>query len=124
VDGIKSAQHLGESWWHFFDYCFNHNPTALICEPFWTKLIGAFVAAGVVAVAFGVWKYIDYRRKYAAAVRAEWERSQVDEAAIREASWDGDKAYQSHLADDEVLDRIRSALDQRKREANPPLSEA
>jgi hypothetical protein len=117
VDGIRSAQSLGESWWHYFDYCFNHNPTALICEPFWAKLIGAFIAAGVVAVAFGVWKYIDYRRKYAAAARAEWERGLVDEAAIREASWDGDKAYQSHLPDEEVLERIRAAVEQRRRDA-------
>jgi hypothetical protein len=52
-----------------------------------------------------------------AALRAEWERSQVDESAIREASWDGDKAYQSHLPDDEVLERIRAAVEQRRRDA-------
>ncbi|MPZ43826.1 MAG: hypothetical protein GEV05_10550 [Betaproteobacteria bacterium] len=124
MDGIKNAQHLGESWWNFFDYCFNHNPTALICEPFWAKLIGAFIAAGVITVLFGVWKYIDYRRKYAAAVRAEWERGQVDEVAIREASWDGDKAYQSHLPDDEVLERIRAAVEQRRRDASAPVAGA
>jgi hypothetical protein len=124
VDGIKSAQDLGESWWKFFDYCFNHNPTALICEPFWAKFIGVFIAAGAIAVLYGVWKYIDYRRKYTAALRAEWEREQVDEAAIKEASWDGDKAYQSHLTDDEVLERIRAAVEQRKRDANAPLSGA
>jgi hypothetical protein len=124
VDGIRNAQHLGESWWTFFDYCFNHNPTALICGPFWGKVIGSFVAMGAIAVLFGAWKYIDYRRKYAAALRAEWEREQVDETGIREAIWDGDKAYQSHLPDDEVLERIRSALDQRKRDATPPLTGA
>lgn len=123
MDGFRNAQQLGESWWTFFDYCFNHNPTALICEPFWGKLIGSFIAVGAVTVLFGVWKYFDYRRKYAAAVRAEWEREQVDEAGIREAIWNGDKAYQSHLPDDEVLDRIRAALEQRKREAIPPLTE-
>ena len=124
VDGIRNAQQLGESWWHFFDYCFNHNPTALICEPFWAKTIGIFIAIGAVVVLYGVWKYIDYRRKYAAALRAEWEREQVDEAGIREATWNGDKAYQSHLPDEEVLERIRDALDQRKRKANQPLTEA
>jgi hypothetical protein len=115
MDGLKIAQQLGESWWSFFDYCFNHNPSALICEPFWAKFIGAFIASGVIAVLFGVWKYFDYRRKYAAALRAEWEREQCDEAAIKEATWDGDKAYQSHLADDEVLERIRAAIEERKR---------
>jgi hypothetical protein len=124
VDGLKNAQHLGESWWNFFDYCFNHNPTALICEPFWTKFIGTFIAIGVAAVVYGVWKYFDYRRKYAAALRAEWEREQVDEAAIKEATWDGDKAYQSSLADTEVLERIRAAVAQRKGDAAPPLSKA
>ena len=124
VDGLKNAQHLGESWWNFFDYCFNHNPTALICEPFWAKFIGTFIASGVIAVLFGVWKYFDYRRKYAAALRAEWEREQVDESGMREATWDGDKAYQSHLSQDEVLKRIRAAVAQQKAEATRPLSKA
>lgn len=124
MDGFKNAQQLGESWWHFFDYCFNHNPTALICEPFWTKVICAFIAVGAIAVLYGAWRYIDYRRKYAQALRAEWEREQVDLAAIKEATWDGDKAYQSHLADQEVLERIRAAVARRKEDAAPPLSKA
>jgi hypothetical protein len=124
LDEVRSAQQIGESWWNFFDYCFNYNPTAMICEPFWRNTIGAFIVIGGLAVLYGIWKYIDYRRKYAAAVRAQWEREQVDEAGIREATWDADKAYRSDLTDDEVLERIRSAIDQRKREANPPLTEA
>jgi hypothetical protein len=70
---------------------------------------------------------VDYRRKYAAAERAQWLREQADEVGIREAAWDGDKTYQAELPDDEVLTRIRAAVEQRKREiagaqANQPTA--
>jgi len=115
MDPIKDTRRLADSWWQFFDYCFNINPAALICEPFWMKLIGAFIAAGVLAVLVGIWKYFSYRRKYAAAMRAQAEREHIDEIEIREASWNGDKAYQSHIPDKEVLAQIRTAVDERKR---------
>ncbi len=116
MDGIKSTQQFADSWWQFFDYCFNVNPASLICEPFWARFIGAFIFLGVVAVCVGCWKYVDYRRKYNAALRAQWLCEQVDESAIKEASWAGDKAYQAELSDEEVLARIREGVEQRKRD--------
>jgi hypothetical protein len=117
MDPIKDTQRIAESWWQFFDYCFNINPASLICEPFWAKFIGIFIATGVLAVLAGVWKYFSYRRKFAAALRAQAERERIDEVEIREASWNGDKAYQSHIPDREVLAQIRAAVDERKRSA-------
>jgi hypothetical protein len=55
-------------------------------------------------------------------VREEWLREQADEAGIKEATWDGDKAYQAELPDDEVLTRVRAGIEQRKREMNAPTS--
>jgi hypothetical protein len=118
MDGIRNTTELANSWWQFFDYCFNANPSALICESFWAKFIGAFIALGAIAVLVGIWKYIDYRRKYAAALRAEWLREQADEVGIKEATWDGDKAYQAELPDTEVLARMRAGIELRKREMN------
>lgn len=116
MDGIKNTQQLAESWWAYFEYCFSHNPGASICEPFWSRVIIFFVLVGSIAVAVGAWKYLDYRRKYAAALRAQWEREQVDEAQIQEEVWRGDKAYQAELPEEEVLGRIRAGIEQRKRE--------
>jgi hypothetical protein len=122
MDGLQRTTQLAESWWQSFYYCFSLNPASLICESFWAKAIGAFIAIGAVAVVAGIWKYIDYRRKYAAAVREEWLREQADEVGIKEATWDGDKAYQAELPDDEVLARVRAGIEQRKREMNAPTS--
>jgi hypothetical protein len=116
MDGIKNAHELAESWWAYFDYCFSHNPGASICEPFWNRFIAVFVGVGLIAVAFGTWKYIEYRRNYAVALRAQWEREQIDEAQIQEEVWHGDKAYQAELPEGEVLQRIRAGIEQRKRE--------
>ena len=111
-------------WWQFFDYCFNHNPGSGICTPFWRWSLGAVVGIGVLVLVVTAWKYYRYRRKHQAAVIAEWERSQVDEVGIRENMWDGDKAYQADLPQEEVLQRIRQAVEQKKASAtpNPPVS--
>jgi len=109
-------------WWQYFDYCFSHNPSAGICVPFWRWSIGTVVCIGVVVLIATAWKYYRYRRAYQAAVLAEWERSQVDEVGIKENMWDGDKAYQSHVPQEEVLARIRQAVEQKKASApaHPP----
>ena len=119
MDLIKQAQMQISSWWQTFDYCFNHNPGALLCEAFWTRLIGVFVVLGGLCVVVGVWKYVRFRRAYAAAIRAQWLRDSVNEAGIRDNLWNGDKAYQTHLPHDEVLAQIRSAVEDRKRQGTP-----
>jgi len=120
MDAIKAINGLVDSWWKFFDYCFNYNPASLVCEPFWTKLIAGFILFGALCVLVGGWMYFSFRRKYAAALRAQAERERIDEEGIREAVWNGDKAYQAHLPDAEILSRIRASVEERKREAASP----
>jgi hypothetical protein len=111
------AEAMLTSWWQYFDYCFNVSPGALVCEGFWLNLIAAFVALGVLAVAAGVWKYLSYRRKFAAAIRAQWLREQADESEIREFAWKGDTPDAAALTEEQLAANIRAAMEERKREA-------
>ena len=116
MDGIKGVQQVSESWWQFFDFCFNVDPASTLCETFWTRTVAGFIVLGILTVLVGIWKYFNYLREYRAALRAQWEREQADEVGIQEASWHADKAYQAELPEDEVLARIREAVEARKRE--------
>lgn len=99
--------------WQLFDYCFNHNPSAISCESFWSYSILGFIGFGVALLIFGVTKIVSYQRKLRAAYVAEWERNSIDEAGIREAKWKGDDQTPGE-PDAEVVHQIRAALAQRK----------
>lgn len=114
MGSAKEAEAVLTSWWQYFDYCFNISPGALVCEGFWLKLIAGFVGVGALAVAVGIWKYWSYRRKYAAAMRAQWLREQADESEIRDIAWKGDAPDTTALGDAELAARIRTAMEARK----------
>ena len=120
MEAIEKVQKLAGSWWNFFDYCFNHDPGASLCQAFWGKTIVACIGLGAVLVAYGVWKYVAYRRQYAAAIRAQWLREQSDEVGIQEERWIADSAYQADIPEDELLARIRAGVAARQREVGPP----
>jgi hypothetical protein len=120
MDGIKNAQDLINPWWTYFNYCFSDNPISATCAPFWERIIFGVIALGVIAVLCGVFKYFSYRRKLAAAIRAQEERDAIDEEAIRDQIWNGDKAFQAELAGEEIERRVRAGIEQRRRDARSP----
>ena len=117
MDGFKNAQGLIDPWWTYFNYCFSDNPFSPVCESFWERIIFGFIALGVIAVLVGVLKFLSYRRKYAAALRAEAEREAIDEEGIRARIWNGDKAYQADLSSEEIELRMRQGIEQRRNDA-------
>ncbi len=115
--GTVDPQQLLQSWWQYFDYCFNFNPSASTCESFWGNVIGAFIGIGVLMVLIGAWKVWDYRRKARRAAIAEWERNSIDEAGIKEAMWRGEEmAEVDSTPDEDLVAKIRAGVEQRKRE--------
>lgn len=116
MEGVRNAEQMAKSWWQFFDYCFNYDPSALICQSFWAKVIWGFIILGCIGVLYGLWVFWDYRRKWQQARIAQWQRESVDEAGIKEIQWIADKAYQAEVPDDELLARIKAAVDARKLE--------
>ena len=119
--GDVNPQDVARSWWQYFDYCFNLHPSAMVCEAFWSKWILALIGFGALGVAYGIWKFVDYRRKVNAAHIAEWMREQVDEVGIRETKWNADKAYQAELPDAEVLAKIQAAVEERRQQNRRPV---
>ena len=117
MDGLKNAQALIDPWWTYFNYCFSDNPFSPVCESFWERIIFGFIALGAIAVLVGVLKFFSYRRKYAAALRAEAEREGINDEGIRARIWNGDKAYQADLSNAEIELRIREGIEERKRAA-------
>ena len=115
MEAIDRIKNTIDQWLALFDYCFNQNPLGTLCEPYWRTAIGSIVALGAIVVLLCVLKYWSYRRKYAAALRAQEERERIDEFGIKENLWDGDKAYSRELSDEEVEKRIKAALEERRR---------
>lgn len=120
MDGIKQVQDTLGPWWAYFEYCFNLNPLSTVCGPFWERIIMGAVVVGFIAAGYGLLKYHAYRRQERRARIAQWESEQADEAGIREAIWNGDKAYRTELGDEEVARQIRAALADRKSQNSAP----
>ena len=94
-----------------------------VCQPFWSWANTALLGIVVVAVVWIAAKFISYRLKLAAAWRAEQEREAIaDEDTMREHTWDGDKAYQTDVAPEEMRRRIKDALVARANQGKlPPI---
>ena len=82
----------------------------------------AFFEIGALVVLVIAWRVVSYRRKLAAALRAEQERAKVDHDAIADRRWDADKAYSTELSAEEVERRVREAVEQRHAANKPPGS--
>ena len=117
-------QQIAGSSRNLFDYCFNHDPGGLpVPGPSGARRSSPCIGLGAGLVAYGVWKYVEYRRQYAAAIRAQWLREQADDVGIQEGRWIGDSAYQTDIPEDELLERIRAGVAARQREVGPPRVE-
>ncbi len=116
MDWLRSARATFDPWLSYIEYCFNGDPLSPMCGPFWQRVILGVIAVGALAVGYGCWYYYQQRRKERQAAIAEWERAQVDFAGIKEKSWEGDKAFQADMPEEEMARRIREALDQRRAE--------
>ena len=116
MDGIRNVQAWIEPWLAYLNYCFNHEPFSPVCGAFWQRAIIGVVIIGVIVVCGAALKYFSYRRKYAAALRAEEERNAIDEEAIKAHSWTGEKAYTTALGDQEIERRVREGIAQRRRQ--------
>jgi MFS superfamily sulfate permease-like transporter len=78
----------------------------------WTWIAIGIVAAIPLSILFLLWKVESYKRELAASVAAVRRDECVpEEDAVKDAQWNGDKAYCTDLPFEEVERRIREALD-------------
>lgn len=110
------------TWWNALEqiftygsFCLSQPMQAPVCRPFWIVLmIGAF-AFSALAILIVIWNRVSYRRKLAAALRAQQVRDQMpDEETLSKVRWGGDKAYSGELSNAEIDRRVREAVNQRR----------
>jgi hypothetical protein len=109
-------------WATYASICIEQPIQAPTCRPFWTLSMFAFFGIGALVVLVIAWRIVSYRRKLAAALRAEQERAEVDHDAIAARRWDADKAYSTEFGAEEVERRIREAMEQRHAANKSPSS--
>jgi hypothetical protein len=109
-------------WVSYASACIEQPIQAPACRPFWTLAMFAFLGIGALVVLVITWRVLSYRRKLAAALRAEQKRAEVDHDAIAARRWDVDKAYSTELGAEEVERRVREAVEQRHAANKPPSS--
>jgi len=109
-------------WATYASVCIEQPIQAPACRPFWTLAMFAFFGIGALVVLVIAWRIVSYRRKLAAALRAELERAEVNHDAIAARRWNGDKAYSAELSAEEVERRVREAVEQRHAANKPPGS--
>jgi len=106
-------------WATYASVCIEQPIQAPACRPFWTLAMFAFFEIGALVVLVIAWRVVSYRRKLAAALRAEQERAKVDHDAIAARRWDADKAP---MAPSSVLKKWSAASAKRWSSATPPTS--
>jgi hypothetical protein len=109
-------------WATYASVCIEQPIQAPACRPFWTLAMFAFLGIGALVVLVIAWRVVSYRRKLAAALRAEQDRAKIDHDAIAARRWDADKAYNTELGAKEVERRVREAVEHRRAANKPPGS--
>jgi hypothetical protein len=109
-------------WATYASVCIEQPIQAPACRPFWTLAMFAFFGIGALVVLVIAWRVVSYRRKLAAALRAEQERAKVNYDAIAARRWDGDNAISAEIGAGEVERRVREAVEQRRAANKPPSS--
>ena len=81
------------------------------------------MSLGVIGLLWTIWKFVDYKLKYAAAIRAELERERVAEPDVMEAAtWKGDSVFNALEPEtqNDVAGEIRAALARRNSSIDKP----
>jgi hypothetical protein len=107
---LKTWQLYIDHYLSYSSFCLEQPFQAPACRLFWTWVMAACFAIGVLAALVVVWKIVSHKLKLAAALRAQAERERIDHDAITAAKLPGDKTYSGELSAEEIERRIREAV--------------
>ena len=121
MKALAEIESIIRQWATYISWCFEAPYSAPVCRPFWTWVAIGLAAMGGIVLLGCVWKFIDYKLKYRAALRAEEARQRVaDEETMAAARWKGDDAMVASAVGPDVEDRIKTALARRKAGLDKP----
>lgn len=104
-----------ERWIDITAMCTGLPMSAPACRPFWENVMYASAAIGLLLAAWAVWKFIDHRLKYAAALRAQAERDRVADAETMKQHTCVEPAdIAADVTDPHLARKIRQELEQRR----------
>ncbi len=89
--------------------------SAPACYAFWENVMYGSYSIGILLAGWFVWKLVDQKQKFAAALRAEQERARVaDTAVMREHTWNEPADIASDVTDPHLAKKIRAELEQQR----------
>lgn len=104
-----------ERWIDITAMCTGLPMSAPACRPFWENVMYASAVIGLLLAAWAVWKLIDHRLKYAAALRAQAERDRVADAeTMKQHAWVEPADIAADVTDPHLAKKIRQELEQRR----------
>lgn len=116
MEWFRPIGDIVRQWWIYITWCVEADIRAPICRPFWTWVSIASAVVGFLALAIIVVRFISFRIKLAAAMRAEEARNRVaDRETMQRYEWQGDNNRDNATAE-ELARRIKAGLDQRKQQ--------
>lgn len=123
MKAIEYIERISQQWTAYMLWCLSAPYSAPVCQPFWMWVATGAALVGGVGLAWIVWKYVDHRKKYRAALRAQAALDDVaDVETMDEVKWTGDNVVVDPAGDPNVAEQIREALARRKLGLDkPPL---
>lgn len=117
------ASKFFDRWWAYLSFCADAHYSAHVCKPFWENIAMLSIGTAMLLIFWPVWKYIDYRFKYAAAIRAELERERwAEPEEMEKVRWVGNDPLpvSEEKHDEALVEEIRAALLRRKLGTDSP----
>ena len=124
MEAVAFLQKAYQQWGAYLLGCLDAPYSAVACRPFWSWVSIGSASLGAIGLLWLIWKFVDYKLKYAAAIRAEIERERIAEPDVMEdAIWKGDSVFNALEAETQtdVASEIRVALARRKLAMDKPI---
>lgn len=114
MKAIALVEGFIQQWGAYVLFCIDAPYSALACRSFWNWVVALSWGSGGLLLTWIVWKFVDYKLKYSAALRAQLERERVAEEDVMEkARWKGDDVILDGASNSDVAGEIRAALARR-----------
>jgi len=106
-----------ERWVDIVAMCTTLPISAPACRPFWENVMYLSAAIGLLLAGWAIWKFVDYRLKYAAALRAQAERERIaDPNTMKQHTWIEPADIAADVTDPHLAQKIREELEQRRQQ--------
>jgi len=104
-----------ERWIDFLSMCTTLPISAPACRPLWEPVMYTSATISLLPAGWFIWKLIEHRMKFAAALRAQQERERIADAiTMRDHTWTEPADIASDVTDPHLAKKIRAELEQQR----------